>query len=145
FTNANGAFRGADPVQAQVLDGATLDDPGPPVTPGPDFFHIDNANMETDRDGIPPTMQMYLFHFLGLPWSDPGNGLFDPFLAANGGDEADIVYHEYTHGLSNRLVVDSNGNSTLISTQANSMGEAWSDWYAMDFLASSACDGSPCF
>ena len=28
----------------------------------------------------------------------------DPFVQANGGDEADVVYHEYTHGLSNRLV-----------------------------------------
>ena len=36
----------------------------------------------------------------------------------NGGDEADVVYHEYTHGLSNRLVVDAHGNSTLGSIQA---------------------------
>ena len=58
----------------------------------------------------------------------------DPFVASNGGDEADIVYHEYTHGLSNRLVVDADGNSTLGGVQAGAMGEAWSDWYAMDFL-----------
>ncbi len=58
----------------------------------------------------------------------------DPFIAGNCGDEADVVYHEYTHGLSNRLVVDANGNSTLGNIQAGSMGEAWSDWYAMDFL-----------
>ena len=45
-----------------------------------------------------------------------------------------MVYHEYTHGLSNRLVVDANGNSTLGNVQAGSMGEAWSDWYAMDYL-----------
>ena len=53
---------------------------------------------------------------------------------SNGGDEADVIYHEYTHGLSNRLVVDALGNSTLGNVQAGSMGEAWSDWYAMDFL-----------
>ena len=58
----------------------------------------------------------------------------DPFLAANSGDEADVVYHEYTHGLSNRLVVDANGVSTLGGIQAGAMGEAWSDWYATDFL-----------
>jgi extracellular elastinolytic metalloproteinase len=45
-----------------------------------------------------------------------------------------VVYHEYTHGLSNRLVVDANGDSTLGQVQAGSMGEAWSDWYAMDYL-----------
>ena len=44
------------------------------------------------------------------------------------------MYHEYTHGLSNRLVVDPSGNSTLGNIQAGAMGEAWSDWYAMDFL-----------
>ncbi|HKE51092.1 MAG TPA: M36 family metallopeptidase, partial [Actinomycetes bacterium] len=75
----------------------------------------------------PPRMQMFLFH-------DPAALEDDPFLKANGGDPADIVYHEYTHGLSNRLVVDALGNSTLGSVQAGSMGEAWSDWYAMDFL-----------
>ena len=58
----------------------------------------------------------------------------DPFLAGNSGDEADIVYHEYTHGLSNRLVVDANGASTLDNRQAGAMGEGWSDWYALDFL-----------
>ena len=45
-----------------------------------------------------------------------------------------IIFHEYTHGLSNRLVVDAAGNSTLNSVQAGSMGEAWSDYYAMDYL-----------
>ena len=85
--------------------------------------------MSTPPDGIPPRMQMFLFHEPGTAFPDE-----DPFLAGNCGDEADIVYHEYTHGLSNRLVVDANGISTLGDIQAGSMGEAWSDWYAMDFL-----------
>ena len=107
-------------MQAQPDDGAT--------TAGghPDSNHVDNANMATPPDGIAPIMQMYLFH-------DPADPT-DPFLQSNGGDEADVVYHEYTHGLSNRLVVDPSGNSTLGNIQAGSMGEAWSDWYAMDFL-----------
>ena len=49
------------------------------------------------------------------PKTDPAQ---DPFIAANGGDESDVVYHEYTHGLSNRLVVDANGISTLGNVQA---------------------------
>ena len=48
------------------------------------------------------------------------------------------MYHEYTHGLSNRLVVDADGNSTLNSIQAGAMGEAWSDCYAMDYLVNQA-------
>jgi hypothetical protein len=94
----------------------------------PDSGHVDNANMNTPPDGFSPRMQMYLF-------PDPSDPT-DPFIASNSGDEADIVYHEYTHGLSNRLVVDALGNSTLGNLQAGSMGEAWSDWYAYDYLVS---------
>src|SRR3954464_8962342 len=71
-------------------------------------------------------MQMFLCHTPGDPT--------DPFIAADGANEDRIVYHEYTHGLSNRLVVDADGFSTLGNIQAGSMGEAWSDWYAYDFL-----------
>jgi hypothetical protein len=119
--NHSGNGKGGDPLLAQPDDGAN--------TGGglPDPDHVDNANMSTPPDGTSPVMQMYLFH---TPFS--GNG--DPFLASNGGDEADIVYHEYTHGLSDRLVVDANGVSTLDGAQSGAMGEAWSDWYALDFL-----------
>jgi hypothetical protein len=122
FTRAAGNFdaRDGDAINAEAMDGADTDNGLP------DFFHTDNANMSTPPDGIPPRMQMYLFPFP----PDPD----DPFLASNGGDEAAIVYHEFTHGLSNRLVVDALGNSTLGDVQAGSMGEAWSDWYAEDFL-----------
>ena len=44
------------------------------------------------------------------------------------------VYHEYTHGLSGRLVVDARGREALDPVQGDAMGEAWSDWYAMDYL-----------
>ena len=72
-------------------------------------------------------MQMYL--------SPPGHDRrAGPVPAGSGAFDASILYHEYTHGLSNRLVVDATGNSTLNSFQAGAMGEAWSDFYAMDYL-----------
>jgi len=125
FNRAAGNFEAVDgdAVQANADDGAST------ANGLPDANHIDNANMSTPPDGIPPLMQMYLFHEPGTSFPDE-----DPFIAGNGGDEADVVYHEYTHGLSNRLVVDANGVSTLGDIQAGSMGEAWSDWYAADFL-----------
>ncbi len=125
FTRAAGNFEAVDgdAVQGEALDGAALDNGLP------DGSHIDNANFNTPPDGTPPRMQMYLFHQPGTSFPDE-----DPFLAGNSGDEADVVYHEYTHGLSNRLVVDANGLSTLGNVQGGSMGEAWSDFYAMDFL-----------
>jgi extracellular elastinolytic metalloproteinase len=125
FNSADGNFERSDgdPVLLNALDGANTTGDG-----FPDGDHIDNANMSTPPNGTAPTMQMYLWHQPGL---GPNQ---DPFLPVSGAFDASILYHEYTHGLSNRLVVDASGNSTLNSIQAGSMGEAWSDFYAMDFL-----------
>ena len=126
FNDAAGNFEyggtgGNDLVLGNASDGANTDHGLP------DLNHIDNANMSTPPDGDPPTMQMYLFRKV------PAFGL-GGIPSANGGDDAEVVYHEYTHGLSNRLVVYPDGNSGLDNQQAGSMGEAWSDWYAEDFL-----------
>ena len=132
FTEAAGNFqaknftrsgKGGDAVQAQTDDGASIDNGLP------DGNHVDNANMSTPPDGQAPRMQMFLQHQPGTTYPDG-----DPFSPTNVGDEADTVYHEYTHGLSNRLVVDASGRSTLGDVQAGAMGEAWSDWYAQDYL-----------
>ncbi len=120
FTREAGNFEGDDPVRGEAMDGAKT------FQNMPDGGHIDNANFATPPDGFRPRMQMFLWHFPGDPT--------DPFIAADGANDAGIVYHEYTHGLSNRLVVDADGFSTLGAVQAGSMGEAWSDWYAYDFL-----------
>ncbi len=132
FTEAAGNFehvnstkngKAHDAVQTQTMDGAST------ANGLPDANHVDNANMNTPPDGTPPTMQMYLQHLPGTSY--PAG---DPYPANNVGDEAWTVYHEYTHGLSNRLVVDVLGNSTLGPVQGGAMGEAWSDWYAADSL-----------
>jgi extracellular elastinolytic metalloproteinase len=138
FTEAAGNFqvsnhgrggKGGDPVTTQTDDGAATGTRAEGLRGLPDADHIDNANMTTPPDGHRPTMQMYLQH---QPFQSYPVG--DPFSPTNVGDEADTVYHEYTHGLSNRLVVDVHGRSTLGGGQAGAMGEAWSDWYAMDYL-----------
>jgi extracellular elastinolytic metalloproteinase len=120
FTRAAGNFdsRDGDAVQAQTDDGATVADGLP------DENHLNNANMGTPPDGQAPTMQMY------LTGSIPGFNV----LQGNFGDDAATVYHEYTHGLSHRLVTDADGVPALNSQQSGAMGEAWSDWYALDFL-----------
>ena len=127
FDEAAGNFEGDDPVLAENLDGAATGTKSDNRLP--DGAHIDNANFGTPPDGQSGRMQMFLWHqpHLAFPAEDP-------FIASMGSDEADIVYHENTHGLSNRLVVDADGNSTLGNGQSGAMGEAWSDWYAMDFL-----------
>jgi subtilisin-like proprotein convertase family protein len=77
-----------------------------------------NANFFTPPDGVPPRMQMFLYDRRDV----------------NGSDIADIVYHEYAHGLSNRLVVNASGSSALSGFQSKMMGEGWSDFYAVDLL-----------
>jgi hypothetical protein len=120
FTSAAGNFElaGGDPVDANAMDGANS------KHGLPDSFHANNANMSTPPDGSSPLMQMYLLH------ADSGF----PVPSANGGDDAEVVYHEYTHGLTNRLVQYADGTSGLTTQQSASMGEGWSDWYAEDFL-----------
>lgn len=112
-------FENGDKVKAHALDGALT---------GPDAFHVSNANMLTLPDGQSPRMQMYLFT------SFTGDFASDPTPDVNGGDDASVVYHEYAHGLSNRLITYADGWGALDAFQSSAMGEGWSDWYAMDYL-----------
>ena len=120
-SNASKLGKGHDAIDTHTMDGANT------ANGLPDADHIDNANMNTPPDGTPPTMQMFLQHEPGTSYPDG-----DPFAATNTGDEAWTVWHEYSHGLSNRLVVDVLGNSTLGPIQGDAMGEAWGDWFATD-------------
>jgi len=107
-TNPSGNGLGGDYVRAEINDGVTK-------SPTPTF---NNANFFTPPDGQAPRMQMFLF----------------TSRDANGSDVADVVYHEYGHGLSSRLVVNASGGNTLSSQQPRMMGEAWSDFYAQDLV-----------
>jgi hypothetical protein len=126
FDDGSGNFEkggtgGDDPVLTQTDDGADTEGDG-----GPDINHKNNANMSTPPDGDPPTMQMYLFE-------NSGESDALDFRSINGGDDSGVVWHEYTHGLSNRLVTNADGAGALSTAHAGAMGEAWSDWYASDF------------
>jgi extracellular elastinolytic metalloproteinase len=104
----------SDPVLAQTLDGADT------ASGLPDDDHVNNANFLTLPDGYPGFLQMYL-------WA-PDYGGYD---SAN---DASMVFHEYTHGLSGRLVTDAAGFEALGTPQAGALSEGWSDFYALDFL-----------
>jgi len=43
--------------------------------------------------------------------------------------DGDVVFHEYGHGISNRLI--GNGSTALSGTQSGAMGEGWSDYWAI--------------
>ena len=49
--------------------------------------------------------------------------------------DAEIILHEYAHGLSHRLVGD--GSGALSAAQSRGLGEGWSDFYALSLLSQS--------
>jgi len=106
FQTNNFGLGGAqnDEVQQDVQDGSGLN----------------NANFATPPDGLKPRMQMFLFTINAGVKED---GDFDPT----------VIYHENTHGLSNRLVGGGSGGC-LGGIQSGGMGEGWSDWVAASFL-----------
>jgi extracellular elastinolytic metalloproteinase len=124
FTDDWGSFEvggtgGDDPVELNADDGANSEGDG-----GPDSAHVNNANMSTPPDGESPRMQMYLMEDSATDGLD--------FRNVNTGDDSGVLWHEFTHGLSNRLVIDADGVGALNSPHSAAMGEAWSDWYASD-------------
>ncbi|HEY0101388.1 MAG TPA: M36 family metallopeptidase, partial [Pyrinomonadaceae bacterium] len=88
-----------------------------------DSSGTNNANFNTPADGQPPRMQMFLW--TGTPVRD-------------GDLDQEVMYHELTHGTSNRLHANGSG---LGSDTAQGMGEGWSDFYALSLLAMHTPDG----
>ncbi|HEX8250776.1 MAG TPA: M36 family metallopeptidase [Pyrinomonadaceae bacterium] len=77
-----------------------------------------NANFSATADGVRPRMQMYL-------WTNTTPN-------RDGALDAQVLVHETTHGLSNRL----HGNSSGLSTpMAAGLGEGWSDLYPLSMLS----------
>lgn len=79
---------------------------------------FNNANFTPSPDGVPGRIQMFL-------WNAPTPD-------ADGDFDAEVVIHEYAHGLSDRLV---GGGTGLGSLQSAGMGEGWSDFYALALLS----------
>jgi len=124
FTEAAGNFQtdtfgrggiGNDAVQADAQDSAVL---------APTTSNRNNANFSTPPDGMPGRMQMYVF-----------NG---PSPNRDGDLDAQVVLHEYAHGLSWRLV--GGGQALGDEAQADGMGEGWSDFYALALLTDASED-----
>jgi extracellular elastinolytic metalloproteinase len=72
------------------------------------------ANMGTPVDGRSPVMNM------GLVSSTNRHTAFD----------SSVVFHEFTHGVSNRLVGGPANDRALDAVQSSGMGEGWSDYIA---------------
>ena len=82
-----------------------------------------NANISVPPDGQSAMMRMFL-------WTSPSP-------TRDGSLDAEIVLHELTHGLSNRLIGDAAG---LNWVPGGGMGEGWSDFYALSLLNGGPAD-----
>lgn len=93
----------ADALSAQVMDGSG----------------VNNANMGTPADGLPPRMQMYLFTEASQRRSD-------------GDLDFDVVAHEFYHGVSNRSAAKggTGGLGLALVGESGGQGEGWSDFVA---------------
>src|SRR5438309_908099 len=79
---------------------------------------ITSMRGSTPADGSLPRMQMFIFD--------------GPSPNRDGDLDHDVVLHELTHGLSNRLIGNAFG---LTNQQGRGMGEGWSDFYALSLLS----------
>jgi extracellular elastinolytic metalloproteinase len=76
------------------------------------------ANMLTLRDGIKPIMNM--------------GAVTTPTDTRHTAFDADVVFHEFVHGVTNRLVGGRmNSPGGLRQPQSQSMGEGWGDYFAL--------------
>ena len=88
-----------------------------------DAASTNNANFSTPPDGTSGRSQM--FRFTG------------PTIDRDGGLDNEILFHELTHGTSNRIV----GNAAGLNWDpAVGMGEGWSDFYALSLLNNTVGD-----
>ncbi len=116
FTEAAGNFQATnfgrggaegDPLLADAQDGSD----------------VDNAYMSTPPDGSSPRLEMFLF----TGASPRRDGALD----------AEVILHEYTHGLTSRRV-GGGGVGVLNALQSRGLAEGWSDFYALALLSEPA-------
>lgn len=121
FTEAAGNFQttnfgrgglGNDPVEAYAQDGDG----------------INNGSFSSPPDGTPGVMQIYLFT--------------GPAPERDGDFDTQLILHEYTHGLSSRLV---GGGVGFTELQSLGLSEGWSDFYSLALTSQSTDDPNACY
>ncbi|MBI3952145.1 MAG: M36 family metallopeptidase, partial [Acidobacteria bacterium] len=88
-----------------------------PVRGAAQHSGFNNAFFATLEDGQPAFTAYFLF-------TTP------PLRQADSAVDADVIYHEYVHGLTTRLVGNPYDVTALSGFQGGAMGEGWSDAYA---------------
>jgi uncharacterized protein (TIGR03437 family) len=116
FTEAAGNFqadnfgrggKGNDPVLGEAQQGNT----------------DDNSAFVPTPDGVSPRLLAGLFTMGTASYTDDRDSAYD----------AQLIMHEYGHGVSNRLVGARVSTSCLANIQSGAMGEGWSDYFGMSY------------
>lgn len=88
---------------------------------------LNNAFFATPPDGFQPLMVMGT---LDTDLSDLNNGNFNTYNPRRDASlVGGIVFHEFFHGVTNRLTGGANNVNALNALQSRAMGEGWSDYY----------------
>ena len=82
-----------------------------------------NASFAPTPEGIAPRIRMGLFTRSTSSLTDDLDSDYD----------GEVVFHEYGHGVSNRLVGALTSTSCLNKIQSGGMGEGWSDYFSISF------------
>ncbi len=83
-----------------------------------------NAQFGPTPEGVAPKIRMGIF--------TRGTSTFIDDLDSDYAGE--VIVHEYTHGVSNRLVGAKVATSCLAKIQSGALGEGWSDYFAISFF-----------
>ncbi|MEO7142415.1 MAG: M36 family metallopeptidase, partial [Bryobacteraceae bacterium] len=115
FQDNNFGHPGAanDAVYAYAQDADALE--GGAALDNSDFGATLGTFADVTEDGVRPRLAMFVSRFGGV--------FTDPDL------DAETILHEYTHGVTLRLV-----QQLYTTAQGAAMGEAWSDFFALEFL-----------
>ncbi|KAJ3363223.1 Fungalysin/Thermolysin Extracellular metalloproteinase 5 [Allomyces arbusculus] len=100
-SNFNKGGKGNDPVQAYAQDRSGTD----------------NANFATPPDGQKPTTRQFIF----TQTKPTRDGVYD----------LTIPFHEYMHGITNRLTGGPSNTDCLWGGESGGMGEGWGDVFGM--------------
>ena len=95
---------GGDPIFVEVHDAST----------------VNNAGFTRAPEGLPGRLQLGIFTILTGP-QDARDAAYD----------AQVILHEYTHGVSNRLAAGASNVDCLRGVQSRGMGEGWSDYFSI--------------
>lgn len=91
---------------------------GDPVLAAPQHSGFNNAFFGAPEDGRSAFTGYFFF-------------TAPPFRQVDSAFDADVIYHEYVHGLTTRLVGNRFDAAALFGRQSAAMGEGWSDIYSV--------------